>query len=277
MEANKVKGEAKSLMLDNGIEVTYCERGEQNSEVLITGAFYFHTVMPVVEGLAKRYHVYGIVMRISGDSDYKNPDGSIHWGNTWGNEIYEFARKMGIQRFHYWGKCHGTAPGWWLVKNHPEMLIDFGSFYMAPHLKPQNSNVWFDTQHHKGPWALMSVAMRKKSGLFKKMLELASLGSARKDMDGGALKYAFPETLWDNLEECEKDMRKVNVPVYFMFGSEDVLFHDHYDSNMYAKEIVPGCKFKVLEGERHLMELDNPKRVVSEELEFIDEVRKNHE
>lgn len=274
MEANKVKGEAKSLMLDNGIEVTYCERGEQNSEVLITGAFYFHTVMPVVEGLAKRYHVYGIVMRISGDSDYKNPDGSIHWGNTWGNEIYEFARKMGIQRFHYWGKCHGTAPGWWLVKNHPEMLIDFGSFYMAPHLKPQNSNVWFDTQHHKGPWALMSVAMRKKSGLFKKMLELASLGSARKDMDGGALKYAFPETLWDNLEECEKDMRKVNVPVYFMFGSEDVLFHDHYDSNMYAKEIVPGCKFKVLEGERHLMELDNPKRVVSEELEFIDEVRK---
>ena len=160
------------------------------------------------------------------------------------------------------------------MKNHPEMLIDFGSFYMAPHLKPQNSNVWFDTQHHKGPWALMSVAMRKKSGLFKKMLELASLGSARKDMDGGALKYAFPETLWDNLEECEKDMRKVNVPVYFMFGSEDVLFHDHYDSNMYAKEIVPGCKFKVLEGERHLMELDNPKRVVSEELEFIDEVRK---
>ena len=274
MEANKVKGEAKSLMLDNAIEVTYCERGEQNSEVLITGAFYFHTVMPVVEGLAKRYHVYGIVMRISGDSDYKNPDGSIHWGNTWGNEIYEFARKMGIQRFHYWGKCHGTAPGWWLVKNHPEMLIDFGSFYMAPHLKPQNSNVWFNTQHHKGPWALMSVAMRKKSGVFKKMLELASLGSARKDMDGGALKYAFPETLWDNLEECEKDMRKVNVPVYFMFGSEDVLFHDHYDSNMYAKEIVPGCKFKVLEGERHLMELDNPKRVVSEELEFIDEVRK---
>ena len=169
METKKIKGEAKCLKLDNGVEVTYCERGQQNSEVLITGAFYFHTVMPVVEGLAKRFHVYGIVMRISGDSDQRNPDGSIHWGNTWGTEIYEFAHRMGIEQFHYWGKCHGTAPGWWLVKNHPEMLIDFGSFYMAPHLKPQNSNVWFDTQHHKGPWALMSVAMRKKSGLFKKM------------------------------------------------------------------------------------------------------------
>ena len=272
MEANKIKGQALSIVLPNGQEVTYCERGAENKEVLITGAFYFHTVMPVVEALGKKYHVYGIVMRISGDSEFRNEDGSIHWGNTWGTEVYEFAKQMGIKKFHYFGKCHGTAPGWWLIKNHPEMLLDFCSFYMAPHLKPQNSNIWFDTQHNKGPWALMSVAMRKKTGLFKKMLELASLGSARKNMDGGALKYAFPENLWDSLEECERDVRKVNVPVYFLFGSEDVLFHDHYDSNMYAKDIVPGCKFKVLEGERHLMELDNPKQVAKEVIEYIEEL-----
>ena len=66
-------------------------------------------------------------------------------------------------------------------------------------------------------------------------------------------------------------MRKLDVPVYFLFGSEDVLFHDHYDSNLYAKDIVPGCKFKVLEGERHLMELDNPKQVAKEVIEFIEE------
>lgn len=49
MEANKIQGEAKSLLLDNGVELTYCERGEQNEEVLMTGAFYLHTAMPVVE------------------------------------------------------------------------------------------------------------------------------------------------------------------------------------------------------------------------------------
>ena len=38
-------------VLPNGREVTYCERGENNPEVLITGAFYFHTFMPVVEYL----------------------------------------------------------------------------------------------------------------------------------------------------------------------------------------------------------------------------------
>ena len=71
MEAKKIKGQALSIVLPNGQEVTYCERGAENKEVLITGAFYFHTVMPVVEALGKKYHVYGIVMRISGDSEFR--------------------------------------------------------------------------------------------------------------------------------------------------------------------------------------------------------------
>ena len=53
MEANKIKGEAKSLILDNGVELTYCELGKENKEVIISGAFYFHTFMPVLEILAK--------------------------------------------------------------------------------------------------------------------------------------------------------------------------------------------------------------------------------
>lgn len=34
MEANKVQGEAKSLTLENGIELTYCERGQEHEEVV---------------------------------------------------------------------------------------------------------------------------------------------------------------------------------------------------------------------------------------------------
>ena len=33
MESNKIKGEAKSLVLDNGIELTYCEHGQVNKEI----------------------------------------------------------------------------------------------------------------------------------------------------------------------------------------------------------------------------------------------------
>ena len=47
-----MKGQALSVVLPNGKEVTYCERGAEHKEVVITGAFYFHTFMPVVEELA---------------------------------------------------------------------------------------------------------------------------------------------------------------------------------------------------------------------------------
>ena len=58
MEAQKIQGEAKNLILDSGIELTYCERGEKNSEVIICGEFFFHTFMPMIEKLAEKFHVY---------------------------------------------------------------------------------------------------------------------------------------------------------------------------------------------------------------------------
>ena len=274
MKNKKIKGDAKSITLPNGREVVYCERGEQNKEILVTGAFYFHTFMPVVEYLAERYHVYGFVMQVNGDSPCRDAEGGTHWGNTWGEDLYGFVQALGIKKFHYLGKCHGVVPGWWMVRHHPEMLIDFCSFYMAPHLKPQTANEWFDTLEKKGAPALMSKAMRKKSGVFKKMLELASLGKAAKELDASAGTYASsPQLLWDSLEECEADMHKLDVPVYFLFGSDDIVFHDHYDSNMYIKDVARGCKFKIIPGERHLMELDCPKRVAEEAFAFIDEVK----
>lgn len=144
MEANKIKGEAKSLVLDNGAEITYCELGTQNEEVLVSGAFFFHTFMPVMEILAQRYHVFGIVMRFDGPADIFDTDGGVHWTRQWGKNVYDFVVKMGIKKFHYFGKCHGTVPGWYLFKNHPEMLIDFCSFFLCPHLKGQDSDSWFE-------------------------------------------------------------------------------------------------------------------------------------
>lgn len=265
-------------MLDNGAELTYFERGQEHEEVLICGAFYHHTFMPVAEGLAERYHVYGIVMRFDGITDQKEPDGTTHWGRQWGKDVYDFAVKMGIKRFHYVGKCHGTQPGWWLVKNHPEMLIDFCSFFLAPHVKPQNSHKWQDLLQDGDTTEMMRVALRyPESGLKKKMEEMAALGPGGLSPEVGRITFKYasePQKQWDSLEECEQTLRTTDVPIGYLFGSEDPLMDDYFDSNMYAWRITKGCHFTILNGERHLMELDCPERVVGEAFAFIDQAHK---
>ncbi|MBV4429659.1 alpha/beta fold hydrolase [Clostridium tyrobutyricum] len=178
MEVNKVSKNGKSIVLNNGLELTYCEFGEENNEIIISGAFYFHTFTPVLEELAKRYHVYGVVMRMDGKATEHNKDGSVNWSRQWGKDIYEFAKVMGINKFHYVGKCHGTNPGWYMVKEHPEMMDTFCSFYMAPHLCPRNSEQWIEIPKLQGPMGLLSRSMRKQENIPLKIAEVQTLGSA---------------------------------------------------------------------------------------------------
>lgn len=52
---------------------------------------------------------------------------------------------------------------------------------------------------------------------------------------------------------------------------------DYYGSNVYLWNVVKGCHFVMLQGEKHLMEIDCPDRVADEALAFIDQTHKNYE
>jgi len=275
MEANKIKGEAKSIHLDNSVELTYCERGQENKEILLTGAFYFHTLLPVIEKLAERYHVYGIVMRFDGPTDELNKDGTTNWTRQWGKDVYDFSRKMDISKFHYVGKCHGTVPGWYMVKEHPEVMDTFASFFLTPHVCEQNSANWYKLLSGNNTTEMMRVAMRKPEGLKAKMDEMESIGS---NASGPiiALYGASPEKIWPDRESCAKALKTMMIPVEYLFGTQDPLFEDYYDSNMYAIKNTKGARTVILQGECHLMELDCPDRIASEIFNFIDESRKSY-
>ena len=276
MEAQKIQGEAKNLILDSGIELTYCEHGEKNSEIIICGAFFFHTFMPIIEKIAEKFHVYGVIMRFDGKSTEKNSDGSINWSRQWGSDIYNFAKKLNLQKFHYVGKCHGTVPGWYLVKNYPEMLQSFSSFFLAPHTKNQNSNQWFELLAKKDLTAMMSAALRKpETGTPKKMAEMATVG----EVDATIIpKYAsnFTENIWSSNEDCIEFLKKNEIPIEYLFGSEDLFFQDHFDSNIFAMMNTKNSRSVILAGERHLMEIDCPERVAKEIEIFIEESKKSY-
>lgn len=280
MEANKIAKNAKSIFLENGIELTYCEFGEDNKEVMISGAFYFHTFLPVMEAMAKQFHVYCVVMRLDGPTSQVNKDGSVNWGRQWGEDLYLFAKAMGIEKFHYVGKCHGTNPGWYMIKEHPEMLETFCSFYMAPHLCPRSARQWLEIPEKEGPMGLLSRSIRNQDRIPIKLAEVKTLGAAGGPEAGEnseAARYGdAPQLIWDTLEECETAMRNIQTPILLLFGTEDVLFHDYYDSNLKAIQLIPRAKTVLLQGERHLMEMDCPERMASEAMFFIEESKKNY-
>lgn len=162
-----------------------------------------------------------------------------------------------------------------MIKEHPEVLDTFCSFYMVPHLCEQNSNQWFDIGHKNGLMELMSCAMRKHERIPIKLAEIKTLGSSVSNPE--IEEYAAaPEKIWDSLESCEESMKNITTPICLMFGTDDIVFHDHYDSNIKAFQTIKGCKCIFLQGERHLMEIDCPERIASEATYFIDESRKTY-
>ena len=129
-------------------------------------------------------------------------------------------------------------------------------------------------------WASISILFlhffESEEGLPKKMAELKALGG---NVTSPAVPQyaAAPEKLWDSLEECERDLQNATIHIGYVFGSEDPLMNDYYESNMYAWKITRGCHFTILNGEKHLLELDTPRRVADETLAFINQAHKDYE
>ncbi len=119
------KRETKKIILSNGVELSYEEYGVGNKETMIMGQFYYDTFQRWVNAMAEKFHIYAVIMRFDGKTTFKNADGKTNWAEQWGEDIYQFSRAIGADKFLYVGKCHGSVPGWYLVDCHPEVLKGF--------------------------------------------------------------------------------------------------------------------------------------------------------
>ncbi|MBR1633440.1 MAG: hypothetical protein IJ682_00090 [Lachnospiraceae bacterium] len=162
------------------------------------------------------------------------------------------------------------------------MMNFFASFFLAPHVKEQNSNNFLSMD--KGVENFMAKGIRKvEEGLAKKMEEAAAIGMTEANPKAAAKQqeiirtYASsPEKIWDSKSSCAETIKNMKIPVCYLFGTDDEFFDDHYDSNMWVIRNTPGSRTVLLQGERHLMELDCPQRVVDAALDFYDECEKGY-
>ena len=91
-------------------------------------------------------------------------------------------------------------------------------------------------------------------------------------------RYAvdFAANIWDSTAECIDTLKNMPIPVEYLFGSDDLFFQDHFDSNIYAMMNTKGARAVIFEGERHFMEIDSPERLSNEILMFIEESAKKY-
>ena len=256
----RVAENCKKITLDNGVTIPYCEFGEENEKVIVTGAIYFITFNEFLKELAKKYHVYGFIMRLDGDGEEKNPDGSINWTRQWGKDIYDATQKLGIDKFNYVGKCHGVMPGWYMVKEHPEVLTSMSSISASLHACPQDSDEWTERQKTDGPKFALAT-MKKKENFPKKVAEAQTVGNtgfqgAQAVSDMAKYGSHAEEVFYGDYEAVKAFLPTIKTPVLHLFASEDLLYYDFKTSNEYAMYHVPGGRFVMLQGERHLMEMD---------------------
>lgn len=275
----RVAENCKKVTLDNGTVLPYCEFGEENEEVIVTSAIYFITFNDFLKQLAKKYHIYGFIMRVGedGNETERNEDGSINWLRQWGLEIYQATQKLGIEKFHYCGKCHGVMPGWYMAVEHPEVLESIISISASFHCCPQDQDQWTERQKTEGPkFALNS--MRKKENLAKKAAEAKVVGNT--GFQGSAALSAMAkygshseEVFYGDYDKCKEFYSNLQIPVCYIFAVDDLLYYDFKSSNEYVLYHTNRGKFVMLDNERHLMEMDIPVKLAAECTFFLDELK----
>lgn len=276
MGDKRVAENCKFLTLDNGTELPYCEFGEENEEVIVTGAFYFITFNAFLKALAKKYHVYGFIMRMSADGNETefNEEGTVNWARQWGKEVYEATQKLNLTKYNFVGKCHGVIPGWYIMKEHQEALLSLSSISQALHLSEQDSDQWFELQKKEGPqFALRTLKKHKLLPLkveeAKTVGSTGTVGDMKVDPKMGYYG-SHAEAVFNSYEEVKEFYPTIKTPVLHLFATEDVLYWDFKTSNDAAMHQIPGSRSVLLQGERHLLEMDIPNRLAREVDFFIE-------
>jgi len=272
----------KYVMLDNGMRLSYCEFGEENEEVIVTGAVYYHTFLPFMKELAKKYHIYGVVMRLGDDCEVPefntqfNADGSVNWARQWGEDVYQFTRAIGLEKFHYVGKCHGALPGWYLQKEHPDTLLSLSSLNITLHAFERESNRWYELQEEEAN-EFMLRGLKKHHLLGLKGQEAMLVGFTPGVSTAGVpgmssmKEVGFnPEVIYDSFDEVKEQIKTMETPVLQILVTDDPLYWDYKNSNDYAVDNMRGARSVILQGERHLTEMDMPKLLAREVVFFIE-------
>lgn len=251
------------LMSANGVELYYEEYGSGPDVVLsaqnrITNGPESYLEMLAGTGL----HVYSIQLRGFGYASSTTAEPPGGWYPTWAEDVYQFARALGVSPFIYTGISHGAGVGWNLVLMHPEAIRAFIGIVGGPHdrSKPRvrgmgMAPVPMYVVPTDDPLRLRRRAAWQESGA----------AAVAESINPGSV---FPE-LESNGQVVER-LSRVSVPTLLLNGAQDDIIPA--EMSLRVAQAVPGAKMVLYQDHSHTLARESPERVVAEVELFLEEL-----
>ena len=216
------------------------------------------------------FHVFYIQLRGFGKSSHVEhaPEGG--WYPLWANDVFQFGRSLGVDRFVYTGISHGAGVGWYLSLAHPEAVRAFVSVVGGPHDRdrPRTRGIGIDGDN---PPPMFEVPTTDPVRLQRRAARAqttsgrwARLSPEERAISPGML---FPELATN--EEVGERMAQVRVPTLLLYGAQDDIIPA--EMGLLAVKSVPGAKLVLYQDHSHSLAAEAPERLVQEVLVFMNE------
>jgi pimeloyl-ACP methyl ester carboxylesterase len=218
------------------------------------------------------FHVYYLQLRGFGKSTHVDAPPAAGWYPTWAEDVYQFGRALGLERFIYTGISHGAGVGWNLALLHPEALRAFISVVGGPHDRsvPRTRGIGIDGP---SPPPMFEVPTTDPVRL-QRRAERAHGREGRWERLSPEERAISPGKLFPELETNEQvaaRLSQVRVPTLLLYGAQDDIIPP--EMALLAARSVPGAKLVLYQDHSHSLAGEAPERLVQEVLVFRNELQ----
>ena len=259
----------------NDSEITYVEQGKGN-EVFI----YINPVQAtgsreeMLSLFPSDYHFYLIELPPYNEHRHSK---EFNLTKRWGDDIYDFSRKLGLEKFIYMGISRWGMVGYNLVLNHPEVIKGFIPIVSVPIPVEQR----IDPGVFKALEAGDAEALTKSSSrdMFspttdKKRLERRERWLKLRSENTVPFNFAAERDLIYHLTDARKAfmpyLDQIKVPTLLLFGAKDPT--NPVDQAIKSAMTIPGAKAVFFQDYAHLLPVESPEKVVDEIILFVNDL-----
>jgi pimeloyl-ACP methyl ester carboxylesterase len=217
------------------------------------------------------FHVYYIQLRGFGQSTHVEQAPTGGWYPTWAEDVYQFARALGVPRFTYTGISHGGGIGWYIALAHPEALHTLIAVVGVPHDRsvPRTRGIGVDGAN---PPPMFEVPTTDPDRLRRRAARASAAQGRweRLSPEERAIRpgIVFPE-LQTNDSVAER-LSQINLPTLLLNGGQD----DIVPAEMALRiaRAVPRAKLVLYQDHSHSLASEAPDRLVQEVLLFMKDI-----